>query len=185
MDSTSISLLRRLKAADSAAWERFVELYAPLIFYWARNSGLKPPDANDLVQDVLTELVVKLPDFDYDPTKRFRAWLRTVTRNRAVDFQRRRARRESPRQSVPQVARMPSNDVFEEVEYRKFVVSRALEIMRGEFREEIWRACWLQVVEGQKAADVAAQLNLTINMAYLAKSRVLGRLREELDGLLD
>ena len=81
MDSTSVSLLRRLREPDhDAAWQRFVDLYAPLIFHWAKNRGLNPTDAADLVQEVLVTLVAKLPEFEYDPTKRFRGWLRTVTR---------------------------------------------------------------------------------------------------------
>jgi hypothetical protein len=82
MDSTSISLLRRLRQPNQeAAWQRFVDLYAPLIFHWSKNQGLTPTDASDLVQDVLAIVVEKLPEFEYDPQRRFRGWLRTVTVN--------------------------------------------------------------------------------------------------------
>ena len=96
MDSTSVSLLRRLREpGHDAAWQRFVDLYAPLIFHWAKNRGLNPADAADLVQEVLVTLVAKLPEFEYDPTKRFRGWLRTVTLNKANDFHRRNSVRPS------------------------------------------------------------------------------------------
>ena len=189
MDSTSISLLRRLQADDNeAAWERFVELYAPLIFHWSLNHGLNATDAADLVQDVLTVLVVKLPEFQYDPGRRFRGWLRTVTLNKANDFHRRNSVRPDSDlgeavSSVP--ATTTDVDLFDEAEYRGFLVERAMRLMQSAFRDDSWQACWKYVVEGMKAADVARELGITTNMVYLAKSRVLARLRQELDGILD
>ena len=73
MDTTSVSLLERLRQpADQQAWERFVRLYTPLLYHWARRLGLSSEDAADLVQDVLARLVAQLPQFTYDPGKRFR-----------------------------------------------------------------------------------------------------------------
>jgi len=64
-------------------------------------------------------------------------------------------------------------------------VGRALELMRADFQPVTWQACWEFVVRDRPAAEVAAELGITINTVYLAKSRVLRRLREELAGLLD
>jgi len=76
MDSTSVSLLRRLHSGEKEiGWERFVDLYSPLIYHWTLRAGLPGRDAADCVQDVLTLLVEKLPTFTYDPRKSFRAWL--------------------------------------------------------------------------------------------------------------
>jgi RNA polymerase sigma-70 factor (ECF subfamily) len=186
--STSVSLLQRLRQPNQeAAWQRFVDLYAPLIFHWGRNQGLTPPDAADLVQEVLSLLVVKLPEFEYDPTRRFRGWLRTITINKARDFHRRMSARPLTGQdeTIEYVTVAPDVDLFDEAEYRSFLVNRALELMRAEFRDDTWQACWKQVVEGRKAADVAQEMGLSLNMVYLAKSRVLGRLREELAGLME
>ncbi len=187
MDSTSISLLRRLRTPNQeAAWQRFVELYSPLVFHWSRCQGLATPDAADLVQEVLAILVTKLPKFEYDPNKRFRGWLRTITFNKVRDFQRRQATRPTTGndETLQLTAAEGAIDLFEEAEYRSFLVSRALELMRSEFREEVWQACWQQVVEGKKATEVAESLGLSLNVVYSAKSRVLGRLREELAGLM-
>ncbi len=188
MDSTSVSLLRRLCEPDhDAAWQRFVDLYAPLIFHWARNQGLNATDAADLVQEVLVTLVAKLPEFEYDPTKRFRGWLRTVTLGKIRDSQRRGAVRSMSGQDPNLEAAVDAGDadLFEQAEYQTFVVNRALELMRAEFNDKTWQACWMQIAEGQKAADVAQRLGISLNMAYLAKSRVLRLLRDELDGLLE
>ena len=162
MDSTSLSLLRRLRQTDhEAAWERFVELYAPLIFHWGRRQGLNPTDATDLVQDVMATLVAKLPEFEFDPTKRFRGWLRTVTVNKAKDVHRRNSLQPSSgaEDTIQHVSVSIDLDLFEESEYRTFLVQRALELMQAEFRDESWQACWMHVVEGLKAAEVADKLS--------------------------
>ena len=187
MESTSVNLLRRLREphADSA-WQRFVDLYAPMIFHWGRRQGLSVTDAADLLQDVLVTLVEKLPSFEYDPSQQFRGWLRTITVNRANDFHRRIQLQ--PRNgfdaTFPQVEERET-DLFCEVEYRSILVNRALLLLRTEFRETHWQAAWMQLIEGKKAKQVAEQLNVPINVVYLAKSRLLARLRQELEGLLD
>src|SRR5262245_24469512 len=87
MDTTSPSLLERLRdAPDAAAWSRFVRLYTPMLLRWAYRLGLSGGDAADLVQEVFLVLLRKLPDFRYDPGQSFRAWLRTVARNRWLDL---------------------------------------------------------------------------------------------------
>ena len=76
-------------------------------------------------------------------------------------------------------------DLFEEVEYRRFLVNRALITMKAEFPEHTWQACWKLVVEGLSGAEVAKELGISENDAYVSKSRVLRRLRAELADLLD
>src|SRR5262245_66540604 len=91
MDTTSVSLLERLREpAQQEAWGRFVDLYTPLIYYRARRVGSSPEEAADLVQDVLTLLVQKLPAFRYDPEKSFRGWLRILTLNKWREKRRQR-----------------------------------------------------------------------------------------------
>ncbi len=90
MDTTPPSLLERLRRADQpAAWDRFAQLYTPLLYYWLRRQGVQQADAADLVQEVFLVLVQKLPAFEYDPGRSFRAWLRTVTLNKLRERRRR------------------------------------------------------------------------------------------------
>lgn len=188
MDSTSVSLLRRLRQPDQqAAWRRFVELYAPLIFHWGRGQGLSTADASDLVQEVMTVLLAKLPEFEYDPQRRFRGWLRTVTVNKARDLRRRQSARPAASLEDASPPAAPANgvDLFAEAEYRNFLVNRALITMKAEFPEHTWQACWKVVVEGQSAAQAARELGITENAIYVAKCRVLRRLREELAELME
>jgi RNA polymerase sigma-70 factor (ECF subfamily) len=188
MDTTSASLLERLRQPGQAdAWERFVELYTPLLLYWARKCGLQPQDAADLVQDVFATLVQKLPEFTYDRRRTFRGWLRTIALNKWRD---RRRLRGLPLTGAGEgaLAEVPGPDgldVFWEDEHRRHLARRAVQIMRAEFSATTWKACWECVVEGRPAAAVAAELGISENAVYLARCRVLRRLRRELDGLLD
>lgn len=188
MDSTSVNLLKRLKEPHSeSAWERFVELYTPLMFYWSRQHGLNGADAADLVQDILALLVVKLASFEYDSRQRFRGWLHTITLNKARDWNRRQMLRPSADQSsfMEQAAAGNHSDAFDEHEYRTFLVERAKQLIASEFAPITWSACWKYVAEDRSAADVAAELGISSNAVRVAKCRVFKRLRYELAGLLE
>ncbi len=173
---------------DREAWMRLVELYAPFLHLWGRRAGLSETDAADLTQEVLTVLVQKLPEFEYDPSKSFRCWLKTVTVNRAKNFHRAAANRPAigVNSAIGREAVCGSEaDLFEEDEYCAFVTQRILQLVKHEFREQDWQAFQLQFLEDQPANDVAAELGISVNSVYLAKSRVLRRLREEAASLLD
>jgi RNA polymerase sigma-70 factor (ECF subfamily) len=188
MHTTSFSLLQRLRQpGEQDSWARFVKLYTPLLFYWGRRAGLRPDDAADLVQEVLTVLVQKLPEFSYDGDKSFRNWLRTITLNKWRDYCRRRALQPRPLDvaDLSGLAEPAQDGAFAETEYRQQLVARALELLRAEFQPTTWQAAYALLSAGQPAADVARQLGISTNAVYLAKSRVLRRLREELSGLLD
>jgi RNA polymerase sigma-70 factor (ECF subfamily) len=186
MLTTSPSLLARLRTSPQRqAWDRFVELYTPLLFAWAGRLGLTGHDAADLVQDVFTILVERLPEFQYNADQSFRAWLKTVLRNRWRQQQRHRAVEKRVDAALDAVAGPDAVPELEAEEYRRHLVGRALALMEAEFQPQTWKACWESVVHGRAAAEVAAELGMTPNAVYLARSRVLRRLREELQGLLD
>jgi RNA polymerase sigma-70 factor, ECF subfamily len=188
MNTTSVSLLERLRQPGEAeAWARLVELYTPLLYYWACKMGLQEQDAADLVQDVFTVLVQKLPEFQYDRHKSFRGWLRTILCNKWRDQQRRSAAFPCSHDeaALANLAGPDAPEPFWETEYRQQLVGRALELMQAEFQPATWKACWEAVVSGRPAADVAAELGMSVAAVYAAKSRVLRRLRQQLDGLLD
>jgi len=182
-DSTSVSLLDRLKRRDdTAAWDRFVALYTPLLYHWLRRAGLHEHDAADLVQDVFAKLVVLLPNFSYDPSQSFHGWLRTVVMNCRRDLQRRRAPVTAT--DVETQAFTPDPiESFIEKDYRNQLAVRAMQILRADFQPQTWQAVWDLVVEGKPAGDVAARTGMTVQAVYAAKCRVLARLRSELQGL--
>jgi RNA polymerase sigma-70 factor (ECF subfamily) len=185
MHTTPPSLLERLRQpGEREAWDRFALLYTPLVYHWARRVGLQASDAADLVQDVFATLLQKMPGFVYDPGRSFRAWLRTQVLNKWRDDRRRAGRRAGAAPLDDVAGPDPAEEAWE-AEYVRAVIGRALEVMRVEFEPTTWKACWAMTAEGRPAAEVAAELGITLAAAYTAKSRVLRRLRRELDGMLD
>jgi RNA polymerase sigma-70 factor (ECF subfamily) len=162
-------------------------MYTPLFFAWTKRLNLSEPEATDLVQDLFAVLVEQLPKFEYDRSRSFRAYLKTILLNRWRNHLRRRSA-ENVNHSVS-VNEVVSEDQpireLEEAEYRTYIVGRALALMQSEFQQVTWKACWEFVVSGRPAEEVAASLGISVNAVYLAKSRVLRRLREELAGLFD
>ena len=108
-----------------------------------------------------------------------------VTLNKWKEARRRRTAPTDANADLADVSAPEQADALWDQEYRQYLVSRALEVMKTEFQPATWQACWAHVVEGKPAAEVAAELNLSANAVYLATSRVLRRLRAELDGLWD
>lgn len=181
MDSTPASLLERLqRPGDAAAWERFVTLYTPLMYHWLRRTGLGADDVADLVQEVLTKLVVHLPRFAYNADRSFHAWLRTLVMNSCRDLLRRRT---PPGEAAAGEFVPDPLEEFIQREYRQQLAVQALRILQRDFKPPTWQAVWDLVVEGKPAAEVAAAHGMTPAAVYAAKCRVLARLRAELHGL--
>jgi RNA polymerase sigma-70 factor (ECF subfamily) len=184
METTPASLLQLLREpGQEQAWARFVDLYGPLLLHWARRR-LPEDEAPELVQEVFARLLEKLPGFTYEPGKRFRGYLYRVTLHCWHDWLRHRGR--EPVGDAAAEAAAPDNVAeFREDEHRRYLVRRALAVMRTEFEPATWRACWEVAAEGRPAAEVAAELGMSTNAVYIARHRVLRRLRQELEGLLD
>lgn len=179
---TCVHLLDQLRdGASDRAWEQFVRRYKPLLFHWARRLGLQFQDAADLVQDVFLVLVRKLPNFEYQPGRSFRGWMRAILINRWRDLRLRRAT-EGLTATLEPVA-PPDAGVFEEREHCLHVLGRALRLMAADFEPATWQAFWETVVCGRASTDVAADVGLSIDAVYMAKSRVLSRLRRDLKDL--
>lgn len=187
MVTTQSSLLIRLRTRDdSAAWSRFVRLYTPLIHHWVTRLGVESNQVNDLVQEVFMVLLGRVSWVAQNPPDHFRGWLRIVTVNKCRDYFRRNRRKSEP-QFLEQleVAIKDPAAVLTEREYQVFVAQSAMQLMKDAFSETTWRACWETVVCGRTASDVARELRISENAVYLARGRVLKRLRVELEGLWD
>lgn len=185
--STSITLLQRLSSgANEQDWRRFVDLYSPFLYRWISSAGLQDSDARDAVQNVLLTVMTKLPTFQYDPSRKFRAWLWKIAINAArLSFRKRKvAGRGTGDGGLSGVISEESLSMFWDREYATHVTARALQIMQAEFQETTWRACWEQVVNDRPAAAVAAELGISPGACYIAKSRVLARLRDVLGDML-
>jgi RNA polymerase sigma-70 factor (ECF subfamily) len=193
MPDTSVSLLDRLRSCpDAASWQRLVELYGPLIQQWLRRHGLQPADADDLAQEVLAVLVRDLPRFEHRGPGAFRSWLRTITAYRLRHFWRTRQGRPAATGDSDFGQRLEQlEDPHSELsrlwddEHDQYIVRRAMEVIEGEFAPSTWRAFRRVMVDGASVDAVAAELGLSLNAVFIAKSRVLNRLRKEIEGLVD
>jgi len=185
---TSSSLLVRVKADESGAWDRLVTLYAPLVYHWCRRWNLQEEDLADLFQEVFKTLVVHIADFRKERQgDTFRGWLWTITRSKALDHFRKRGRDEGAggTEAWQRLSQVPAPDAAAqtdpaEAEAMRRLFLRGLDLIRDEFEERTWKAFWKTAVEGRAPRDVAVELSMTSGAVRVAKSRVLQRLREEL-----
>jgi RNA polymerase sigma-70 factor (ECF subfamily) len=190
-DRTSLTLLARVQADDPVAWERFVDLYAPLVHHWCRRAELGPDNTSDVFQDVFQSVAQHIGAFRRDrPGDTLRGWLRTITTNKIRDHYRRTSDEPAGQGGttatlrLQEVASLPE-EVEEETNVMRGGVRRALEWVRGDFEPQTWQAFWKTQVEEQSPSDVAQELQMTPAAVRKAKYRVLKRLREELEGLLE
>lgn len=191
MANTPYSLLVRLsKTPTEVDWQSFCEIYAPLIRRWLQAHVLQPADADDIVQDVLTVVVIKVIEFRHNGrTGAFRAWLRAIMANQLRSYWRHRLRA-TDRLSTDQVLANledSSSDLAAQwdEEHDRHVVGALLERIRQEFQAHTWHVFWRYTIEGIPAEEVATELGVSTNVVFIARSRVMTRLREEAAGLLD
>lgn len=191
---TSLSLLESLRVApDQSAWQRLVELYSPLIRGWLRRQSVIEQDEDDLVQEVLTIVYRKVPEFHRNPQAgSFRKWLRTITVNCLRDAWRKQQHRPQATGSsgfhdVLDQLSDPESQLSKmwDLEHDQHVTRVLLEHIRPHFTEQTWQAFQGVVLLGRTASEVATELGVTENVVFIAKSRVLGRLRQVGTGLID
>lgn len=189
-DSTSLSLLQRVQQGDDQeAWRRLVHLYGPLVYQWCRRWELQSEDAADIFQDVFQAVAAQIAGFRRQrPGDSFRGWLWTITRNKIGDHFRRRSRQPSADGGSAAQQRLLSLPEEPPLEAdgpgsTSALVQRALELIRPEFEDRTWRAFWRVAVDGHAPREVASELGVTADAIRMAKSRVLRRLRAELEGL--
>lgn len=188
---TSLSLLERARRSDSMAWQQLCDLYAPLVYGWARKAGVENDDAPDIVQEVFRVVAASLGQFRHDRQgDTFRGWLITITRNEIRAFFRKRGRQPTVGeggstanvriQQLQDAAEAdPLSDSFlQPPSERCRLIRRSVELVQGDFAPRTWEAFWRSVVEGHDVADISRDLNMTANSIRQARFRVLNRLRE-------
>lgn len=191
-ESTSHTLLERVQRHEPEAWRRFATLYGPIIYRWSLSCGLQPHDATEITQEVFLSVVQTIGRFQCNsPGDSLRGWLWTVTRNKVRDHFRRgqdqpqAAGGSGAHEQLQQVPTLPESneDTLQSITIE--LSHRALVLIQNDFEPRTWQAFLATAVEGKATADVARDLGLTLAAVYKAKSRVIQRLRQELDGLLD
>ena len=184
--TTRASLILRLRhPEDAAAWQEFIDIYQPLIYRLARSRGLQHADAFDTTQEVLARVAGAVNRWDPDPKLgSFRGWISRITRNLVIQFLRSKHRLPQTgdgsaiQQLLDQIPdRCRESDLFD-LEHERQVFAWATNKVKIQFAPQTWQAFWQTSVDRQPVADVAAQLNMTPGAVYIARSRVMARLRE-------
>lgn len=187
MYTTKKSLIFRIRDdKDSDAWAHFVEIYGPLIYRYGRRRGLQDADSADLSQAVLTEVSQCIKRFEYDASLgRFRNWLMVIARYKLSRLSRKTKQNSGSGDSreMELLEQLPDNESLDEkweAEYRDYLFRWASDQVRNEVEEKTWRAFWKTSVENKSTSDVAEELGMQIGSVYVAKSRVLIRIKEKI-----
>lgn len=193
-DLTSISLLERLRDRnDRVAWQDFHDLYAPLVRSWLISKGVQSANADDLLQEIWQVALAELPAFNHNGhTGALRAWLRRVLSNRLREFWRKERRQPSADESklfanIGDQLADPQSDLSQawDLEYRRSICAGLLRQIEDEFEEKTVMSFRRVAIDNVKAAVVAAELGVTANAVRIAQSRVMRRLRQLGQGMLD
>jgi RNA polymerase sigma-70 factor, ECF subfamily len=193
MDVTRQSLLLRARDGDEDAWVDLSRLYKPLIYGYLRRQSVPEAEQDDLVQEILIAIVRGLPAFEHSGRRgAFRAWLRAIAYNHSCNFWRSPARRTSTLSDAmaeETLLRLEDPDDslhrFWEEEHDEYVLRCLIDLIELEFEPTTVRAFRRVALEGASGADVAAELGITLAAVYAGRSRVLKRLKELAEGLLD
>jgi RNA polymerase sigma-70 factor (ECF subfamily) len=188
---TRPSLLIRIRdARDESAWSVFVDVYAPIVYRYCRRRGLQDSDAADVSQEVLAQVARSIRNFEYQPERgRFRDWLGMVTHSKLADHFRAGKRAGQGTNTAIDAAGEPSDHGESGSEwaaaFNAHLLRVALDRIQPGFEPQTWRAFDLVWLQGRKASEAASSLNVPVDAIYVAKSRVLKRLREEVVALAE
>jgi RNA polymerase sigma factor (sigma-70 family) len=178
---TLMDLLRR-HPRDAGAWDRFVRRYRPKIYGWCRQRGLQEADAEDVAQDVIALLTRKMAGFRYDPSRRFHAWLKTITRHALSDLMasRYRAVGDGPSPILETIeARIDLDRRIDEV-FDRELLDLAIARVRARVAAVTWDAFRLTTFEGHSGTEASGLLGIPVASVFVARHRVQKMLREEI-----
>ncbi len=194
MCETSLSLLERLcQSPENESWNRLADLYTPLIRAWLRRYDVQDSDANDLVQEVLLAVSKDLRKFEHaGQSGTFRGWLKAILINRLRKFWRARDRRPQVRGDSDIDARLaqlgdPASEMSQvwNREHDQYVLRQLMALAEPHFEPTTWRAFRRVALDGAKPDVVAQEMGISRNAVVIAKCRVLSRLRQESEGLIE
>lgn len=194
MHETSLSLLDRLRhSSENEGWNRLADLYSPLVRVWLRRYDVQDSDANDLVQEVLLTVSSELGTFEHcGRPGAFRGWLKAILINRLRKFWRARDRRPEARGDSDIDARLaelddPASEMSQiwNREHDQYVLRQLLALAEPHFAVNTWKAFCRVALDGELPDVVAEEMGISRNAVIVAKCRVLSRLRQESEGLIE
>jgi RNA polymerase sigma-70 factor, ECF subfamily len=193
MDVTRLSLLCRAQAGDAGAWTNLTDLYRPLILGWLNSRGVPASDVQDLSQEVLLSVVKHLPSFEHSGQRgAFRTWLRTILASRTADYWRSANPATLAQGGSGAIAALhevadPDAELVRDwdEQHDRYVLQCLMDMIEEEFEPTTLKAFRRLAIDGISGAEAAEELGMTVSAVYVAKSRVLQRIRHEAEGLID
>ncbi len=191
--TTRPSLLLRIRdPQQTEAWAQFVEIYTPLIYRYAVRRGLQDADAADVAQEVFKAVASYVSNFEYNRQRgTFRGYLYTVARNKLNDHLARGHKQEkgSGETRIHQMLdNRPGSDTNDEtqwnLDYQRQMFDWAVRQVQRDFQETTWHAFWQTAVELHPAKQVAESLGISVGAVYIAKSRVLTKIKKRIQEIL-
>jgi RNA polymerase sigma-70 factor (ECF subfamily) len=170
---------------DQAAWGEFAERYGRKIYSWCRRWQLQEADAEDVTQLVLLKLAQKMRTFAYDPTRSFRAWLKTVSHHAWQDFaeaRRRPGAGSGDTAVLEQLHTVQARDGLVDVldaEFTRELLNEAMARVRLRVHPHTWQAFHMLAVEGRSGADAAERLGMKVATVFVARSKVQKMIHDE------
>lgn len=181
--TTSYGLLSLLQIKSTTGWQRFTQIYSPIVYGWARRAGLQDTDAADITQEVFRSVVRGIGGFENRTVGSFRGWLWTITRNHVRMWFRKQQRTPvalgGTNHGLQQLPDWTDSEVVpNENAVRDELIRRAAEVVQSDFAPKTWQAFWRSTVEGHTSTEIAEDLGMTANAVRQARFRVLARLRD-------
>lgn len=183
MQTTRKTLLARVKdRADAEAWRQFHELYAPLIYRYARRKGLLRDDAEEIRDQCMAVVVERIGGFEYDAARGgFKRWLYGIALHKVADLYGRRRERNLDSAAMGELQDDgPTPDEVWEQSWRQEHLKYGIELARGSFGDRDYKAFCMLLFDDATVYDVCSALEMNPNQVYIAKSRVLKAVREKL-----
>ncbi len=182
---TTTRLLDALRGgASEPAWSQIDARYRPVIRGLARRLGVPEGEADDVAQQSLAEFVRSFREGRYDRTKgRLSSWILSIAHHTSLGAIRRLSRGATPREVVsdtpdPSSGECALRNVWNE-ERDRVILHRAMAMLHdeGTMDERTLMAFELIALRGVPAPEAASQCAMTVDQAYVARSRVTRRLR--------
>ena len=183
--ATRTSLVAGLKTISQDRWLEFVQVYSPVIRYWVRQDGVPDAALDDVVQECLAAFYTSISNFERQPTKKFRGWLRTIVKRRVADHFR-GLKNNGVRyiEDLSEFPEMRGDELDQDDEstethlaYREAAL-RACEIVKQTVAAKTWNMFWQSVVEQRPSADIAKEFGVSPDNVRVAKHRVLNKLKD-------
>ena len=186
MERTRSSLLRRVRDLDDATgWDEFDRLYRPLLVTYARQRGLRLEEADEIAQQCMTALVPRMQTFTRKSS--FRGWLRGMVDHKVSDFltQSRKHRRAGTEllAQTPDPGRTPE-ELWQQ-QWNHTHLAYCLDSLRIDYAPHTLQAFAMYVLQERPVKEISRRLGMTPNQIYVAKTRVMARIRERFGEMID